>query len=104
MDEGFHTCFLMDIDRAAEEKLETLLSQESCSVNTASALVDELSEILSDYLSVVSLVGLMLILVTGTFFYSMVRSDLLARKKSFISIRFTGHRERRLSGWCTWNI
>ena len=90
LDESFHTCFLMDIDRAAEEKLETLLSQESCSVNTASALVDELSEILSDYLSVVSLVGLMLILVTGTFFYSMVRSDLLARKKELYLYQIYG--------------
>lgn len=90
LDESFHTCFLMDIDRAAEEKLETLLSQESCSVNTASALVDELSEILSDYLSVVSLVGLMLILVTGTFFYSMVRSDLFARKKELYLYQIYG--------------
>lgn len=90
IDNTWNTVFLFNIDRMAEEKLQTLLSKENCEVKTASVYVDALVDLLSDYLSVVTVVGVMLVLVTGTFFYSMVRSDLLARKKEMYLYQIYG--------------
>ncbi|MCM1256330.1 MAG: ABC transporter permease [Roseburia sp.] len=70
--------------------LKLLLENENCDVETASQLSDGLVELLSDYLSVVAVSGAMLIMVTGIFFYSMVRSDLLARKKEMYLYQMYG--------------
>lgn len=81
LDDTWETVFLLDLSRSEEKNLISLLEDEECSVETASQLADGLIELLRDYLSAVAAVGAMLILVTGAFFYSMVRSDLLARKR-----------------------
>lgn len=81
LDDTWNTVFLLDLSRREEKNLISLLEDEECTVGTASQLADALIELMSDYLSVVVAAGAMLILVTGVFFYSMVRSDLLERKK-----------------------
>ena len=62
---------------------------------TTTESVNEVAELLSDYLSVVAVTGIMLILVTGTFFYSMVRSDLLSRKKEMFLYQVFGASRRK---------
>lgn len=95
LDDTWDTEYILDIDRKAEIELQALLKDELCDVKTASATVDALTELLSDYLSVVSVVGIMLVLVTGTFFYSMVRSDLLARKREMYLYQIYGASRRK---------
>lgn len=95
LDDTWDTVFIMDIDLEAEEKLDTLLAGQRCNVITTTESVNEVVELLSDYLSVVAVTGIMLILVTGTFFYSMVRSDLLSRKKEMFLYRVFGASRRK---------
>lgn len=89
-DNTWDTIYLIDLDKEGELRLQELLKGEICEINTASSIVDELIKLLSDYWSVVVSTGAMLILVTGTFFYSMVRSDLLARKKEMYLYQIYG--------------
>jgi len=98
LDDTWNTVFLLDIDRAEEENLKSLLKEEPCSVDTASQLSDALVDLLSDYLSVVAVAGVMLVMVTGVFFYSMVRSDLLARKKEMYLYQIYGASRRQAFG------
>lgn len=95
LDDTWDTVFIMDIDLEAEEKLETILAGQRCNVMTTTESVNEVAELLSDYLSVVAVTGIMLILVTGTFFYSMVRSDLLSRKKEMFLYQVFGASRRK---------
>lgn len=95
LDDTWETVFLLDISREEEKDIELLLEGEVCSIETASSFVDMIVELLSDYLSVISAVGIMLILVTGTFFYSMVRSDLLARKREMYLYQIYGASRRK---------
>lgn len=95
LDDSWETVFLLDVSREEERDIERLLAGETCSVETASSFVDTVVELLSDYLSVVSAVGIMLILVTGTFFYSMVRSDLLARRREMYLYQIYGASRRK---------
>ncbi len=90
LDDTWSTIFLLDLSQSAEKELISLLKDEPCSVETASQLTDMIMELFSEYLSVVVVVGVMLILVTGAFFYSMVRSDLLARKKELYLYQIYG--------------
>ena len=64
-------------------------------METASQLTDMIIELLSEYLSVVAVAGMMLILVTGAFFYSMVRSDLLSRKRELYLYQIYGASRRK---------
>lgn len=95
LDDSWETVFLLDVSREEEKDIERLLAGEACSVETASSFVETVVELLSDYLSVVSTVGIMLVLVTGTFFYSMVRSDLLARKREMYLYQIYGASRRK---------
>lgn len=95
LDDTWETVFLLDLSRSEEQNLISLLEEEPCSVGTASQLADGLIELISDYLSVVVVVGAMLILVTGAFFYSMVRSDLLARKRELYLYQIYGASRRK---------
>lgn len=90
LDDTWNTVFLLDLDRGEEKELESVLDGEPCEMTTASQLSDALVELLSDYLSVVAVTGIMLILVTGVFFYSMVRTDLLARKRELYLYQIYG--------------
>lgn len=95
LDDTWDTAFIMDIDLEAEEKLDTILAGQRCNVMTTTESVNEVAELLSDYLSVVAVTGILLILVTGTFFYSMVRSDLLSRKKEIFLYQVFGASRRK---------
>lgn len=89
-DNTWDTVYMIDLDKEGEQELKELLEGERCEINTAGAIVDELVKLLSDYWSIVAATGAMLVLVTGTFFYSMVRSDLLARKKEMYLYQIYG--------------
>ncbi len=89
-DNTWSMLFLLDLSRADEEELKELLKDIPCKVETASQLTDEINRIMSDYISVILVAGFMLILVTTTFFYSMVQSDLAIRKKELYLYQLYG--------------
>lgn len=95
LDDTWSTIFLLDLSQSAEKELISLLKNEPCSVETASQLTDMIIGLFSEYLSVVVVVGVMLIMVTGAFFYSMVRSDLFARKKELYLYQIYGASRRK---------
>ena len=90
IDDTWSRVFLMDVTTKEEELLTRLLMDEPCSVETATQIVDELNKIMKDYLLVVSVVGVMITLVTGTFFYSMIQNDLLERTKELFLYQIYG--------------
>lgn len=95
MDDTWDTAYILDIDIESEERLENLTAGERCTIITTTEEVNQLVRLLSDYLSIVAVVGVMIVLVTGTFFYSMVRSDLLSRSKEMFLYRVYGASRRK---------
>lgn len=90
IDDTWNILFLLDLSKAEETKLEGLLSGMQCRVETASKLIDALNQVMADYISVIAVIGIMLILVTAAFFYSMVQGDLAARKKELYLYQIYG--------------
>lgn len=90
LDESWSAVFLMDVELEEEEQIEALIEGKGCYMETASQLTDALSQLMSDYLCIVAIVGTMLIIVTGAFFYSMILSDLTERKRELYLYRMYG--------------
>lgn len=90
LDESWSGVFLLDLEMAEEAQLEKLLEGKGCHMETATQITDALRLLMSDYLCIVFIVGAMIVLVTGAFFYSMVLSDLNERKKELYLYRVYG--------------
>lgn len=90
IDDTWSPAFLLDLSRADEIELEKLLEGSQCRVETASGIIDGLNQIMSDYISVILVTGLMLVFVTAVFFYSMVQSDLVERKRELYLYQMYG--------------
>lgn len=90
LDETWSAAFLLDLETAEEAQLKQLISGKDCHMETATQITDALSQLMSDYLCIVFIVGAMLVIVTGAFFYSMVLSDLTERKKELYLYRAYG--------------
>jgi len=90
LDDTWDTGYLLDMTEEEEKNLLSFMEGEDCEIATASAYVHEFIRLLSDYLSVVAVTGVMLLLVTATFFYSMVRGDLQARRKELYLYQMYG--------------
>ncbi|MCM1257871.1 MAG: hypothetical protein NC307_08455 [Roseburia sp.] len=95
MDDTWDTVYILNVDRESEVQLENLTAGERCMMITTTEEVNQLVRLLSDYLSIVAVIGVMIVLVTGTFFYSMVRSDLLSRSKEMFLYRVYGASRRK---------
>lgn len=90
IDDGWNAIFLTDVSLAQEKELESQLKVFSCHMESASAIIDELKELMSDYFDILILVTGMIILVTAAIFYSMISSDLANRKTETYLYRIFG--------------
>lgn len=90
IDDSWSVVYLLDISTAKEKELSRLLENEPCKAETASLLIDELNDMLSDYLLLVAAVGIMLVTVTGTFFYSIIKNDIQERRREQYLYRIFG--------------
>lgn len=98
LDESFSPIFLLDVENKQINMLKKTLNNMLCEVQTASMIADSLQEIFSKYISVVIIVGSMLVLVTATFFYSMIQNDLSARRTEIFLYQIYGA-SRKKSKW-----
>ena len=90
IDDGWNAIFLMDVSLSQEKELESQLMGFSCHMESASAIIDELKNFISDYFDILILVTGMIILVIAAIFYSVISSDLTNRKTETYLYRIFG--------------
>lgn len=90
IDGGWNAIFLVDASLAEEKELESRLEEFSCHLESASAMIDELKDFMSDYFDILILVTVMIILVTAAIFYSVISRDLTDRKTEVYLYRVFG--------------
>lgn len=90
IDDTWSPILLIDATLDEEKEIAQLLDGLACRIESASGLIDELKKIMSDYLEIIALVAGMIILVTATVFYTVIRSDLTKRKTEVYLYRVFG--------------
>ena len=90
IDNSWRAIFLLDASISEEKEIGNLLKDLDCHIESASALIDELKELLSDYLDILILAAAMIVLVTATIFYTVISSDLTNRKTEIYLYRVFG--------------
>ena len=90
IDDSWRAIFLLDASISEEKEIENLLADLDCHIESASELIDELKELLSDYLDILILMAAMIVLVTATIFYTVISSDLTNRKTEIYLYRVFG--------------
>lgn len=90
IDDTWHTVFLINVSRQEERLLEERMQGISCSVETASGLIDEVKNSLSDYFEIIVLAAVMIILATAAVFYTVIQSDLFSRRTELYLYRAVG--------------
>ena len=90
IDDSWKTIFLLDASISEEKEIENLLADFDCHIESASTLIDELKELLSDYFDILILMAAMIVLVTTTIFYTVISSDLTNRKIEIYLYRVFG--------------
>lgn len=90
IDDTWHTVFLANVSRQEEQLLKERLRGISCSVETASGLIDEVKNILSDYFEIIVLAAAMIILATAAVFYTVIQSDMFSRRTELYLYRIAG--------------
>ncbi|MCM1065084.1 MAG: hypothetical protein NC420_11565 [Eubacterium sp.] len=90
IDDSWHAMFLIDTSLAAEKEIAGMITDLSCHLRTTSELVQNIREMLSDYLDILALAAGMIVLVTVTVFYTVIRSDLTRRRTEMYLYRVFG--------------
>lgn len=90
LDESWSAVLLLNVNKIQEQEIQELIKRHPCQIETATMITDALSELMRDYLSIVTVVGSLLILVVGSIFCSMIGSDLRQRKKEVYLYRIYG--------------
>jgi predicted lysophospholipase L1 biosynthesis ABC-type transport system permease subunit len=90
IDDSWSAIFFIDAAESEEEKLEDLTKDLNCHIESASKLIDELKGLVSNYLDILVLVAGMLLIVTVTIFYTVIRSDLTNRRTEMYLYRVFG--------------
>ena len=109
IDETWSPVFLIDASEAEEERiLEMIVKshvdrengmgrtvQMNCHIESAAVLIGELTQILSDYISLILLTVSMIAVVTAAIFYTVIRADLQSRKTEMYLYKIFGAAERQ---------
>ncbi len=90
IDDSWSAVFLTDLSAGKEQKVEKMLESLPCHMESASKLIDELKQMMSDYLDILILVVGMIMLVTSAIFYTVIRSDLTGRRTEMYLYRVFG--------------
>ena len=90
IDDSWHAMFLINTSLSAEKKIEGMLTDLSCHLRTPAEIIEEIREMLSDYLDILALVAGMIVLVTVAVFYTVIRSDLSQRRTEMYLYRVFG--------------
>lgn len=90
IDDSWRAIFLLDVSISEEKEVKSLLADFDCHMESASSLIDEIKELLSDYLDILILAAGMIVLVTVTIFYTVISSDLTNRRTEIYLYRVFG--------------
>ncbi|MDE5590189.1 MAG: hypothetical protein K2J60_13800 [Acetatifactor sp.] len=90
IDDSWHAMFLINTSLSREKEIECMLTDLSCHMRTPAEIIEEIKEMLSDYLDILALVAGMIVLVTAAVFYTVIRSDLSQRRKEMYLYRVYG--------------
>lgn len=90
VDDTWDAVFLIDATVEEEEKIRQELNGFSCHVESASSLIEELVQLLKDYLDIILLLCSMLVLVTVSIFYTVIANDLTERKTELYLYKIFG--------------
>ena len=112
IDETWSPVFLIDASVAEEKRiLETIVKshvdqengmrqtdQINCHIESAAELIGEVTNLLSDYISLILLTVSMIAVVTVAIFFTVIRTDLRSRKTEMYLYRIFGAAERQAQG------
>lgn len=90
IDDDFHPVFMMDISEKDELSLKHLLKGYACHIDSAAELINELKMGLQKYLDILVVLVFMIVVVTATIFYTVIRQDLYKRKTEMYLYRIFG--------------
>lgn len=90
IDDSWHAMFLINESPAGEKKIEKLLTDLSCHMRSPAELIENIREMLSDYLDILALAAGMIVLVTVSVFYTVIRGDLAQRRTEMYLYRVFG--------------
>ena len=71
---------MIDASLSEEKEIKGMLAGLSCHIESASGVIDELRDLMSDYIDTLILVAGMITLVTAAIFYTVISSDLTNRR------------------------
>lgn len=112
IDETWSPVFLIDASEADEKRiLETIVKshvirengmrqkdQMNCHIESAAELIGEMTNLLSDYISLILLTVSMIAVVTAAIFYTVIRTDLQSRRTEMYLYKIFGAAERQAQG------
>lgn len=90
IDESWSAIFLIDASLSEEKEIEDRLAGLACHMESASGLIDELRDLMSDYIDILILLAGMITVVTAAIFYTVIRSDLSDRRTEIYLYRVFG--------------
>lgn len=90
IDESWSPIFLIAASDAEEKLIQTSLKGDDCHVESATQLINEVKELMSDYISMVVLLSVIFIIVTGAIFYTVIWTDLRSRRAELSLYRIFG--------------
>lgn len=90
IDDSWHAMFLIDTSLSVEKKIEGILADLPCHLKTPMELIEEIKELLADYLGILTLTACMVVLVAAAVFYTVIRSDLVQRRTEMYLYRVFG--------------
>lgn len=90
VDDTWSAVFFIDATEAGEKKIAQELGSLPAHVETAASMINELVQLLSDYLDIFILLTGMLVLVTVSVFYTVIANDLTERRTELYLYRIYG--------------
>ena len=94
-DSSWSVVYLLDINKTQEQNLAQLLKNKPCKIETASSLISELNNLLGNYLLFAAFVGIMLVMVTAAFFYSIIKNDIEERRRELYLYKVFGGSQKK---------
>lgn len=80
IDDTWSPVFMIDASVRQEKDIVAQVGQMGCHIESASELIDEIKELLINYIYLIILVAFMITIMTAAIFYTVIRTDLTTRK------------------------
>lgn len=88
--EAWSPIFLIDASVSEEKEIDRAISGYSCHIESATEIIDEIKNIMTDYFRIIIVMAAALILVISSVFYTLIRKDLTGRRTELFLYRVFG--------------